>query len=226
MGNIDERKSGCRCVPHPFGKFPELGSSYHTTTVPSLYNVWHQRMAYCYKDRCEYRYEYFDSDIDEDILKDYIHIRTNIDRECNEVVGPNASSSTTLETEQDRDWNILTISSDLKLGDVERRDLFSKAFHYCGFALCFRPMTQQLTSEHGLLLQRSLRDVVFQNVFVNVRIEIFVTIFATIFVTISRPSRRPSSESYPMLHWHNEASGVDVHRCGHPPLFWHNRPEK
>ena len=83
-------------------------------------------MAYCYKDRCEYRYEDFDSDIDEDILKDYIHIRTNIDRECNEVVGPNASSSTTLETEQDRDWNILTISSDLKLSDVERRDLFSE----------------------------------------------------------------------------------------------------
>ena len=73
-------------------------------------------MAYCYED--------FDSEIDEEILEDYMPIREKIDKECNEEVEPNASSSTTVETKQD--WNILTISSDLKLSDVERRDLFSE----------------------------------------------------------------------------------------------------
>jgi hypothetical protein len=75
-------------------------------------------MAYCYED--------FDSDIDEEILKEYTPILTNIDKECNEEEKQNASSSTTVEIKQDHDWNILTISSDLKLGDVERRDLFSE----------------------------------------------------------------------------------------------------
>jgi hypothetical protein len=77
-------------------------------------------MAYCYED--------FDSEIDsdEEILKEYTPILTNINKECNEEVEPNASSSTTVETKQDYDWNILTISSDLKLSDIERRDLFSE----------------------------------------------------------------------------------------------------
>ena len=108
--------------PAPQFGFPELNSEVPTTPPRfRLFTTFSKQasfdiMAYCYED--------FDSEIDEEILEDYMPIRAKIDKECNEEVEPNASSSTTVETKQD--WNILTISSDLKLSDVERRDLFSE----------------------------------------------------------------------------------------------------